>query len=106
MTRFLYSAAWVVALPLALLRLAWRSRRQRGYREHWRERLGTYAGTPGDPIIWVHAVSVGETRAAAPIVKALQRSHPRHRILLTHMTPTGRATGMQIFGDTVERAWL
>ncbi len=106
MTRFLYSLAWLVATPLALARLAWRSRRQPGYGEHLGERLGRYPAVPAAPRIWIHAVSVGETRAAAPLVRALMESHPGHRILVTHMTPTGRATGEEIFGDRVERAWL
>jgi len=49
---------------------------------------------------------VGETRAAAPLVEALAARHPAHRILLTHMTPTGFAAGEELFGDRVERAWL
>ncbi|MCC6878334.1 MAG: lipid IV(A) 3-deoxy-D-manno-octulosonic acid transferase, partial [Rhodocyclaceae bacterium] len=55
---------------------------------------------------WLHAVSVGETRAAAPIVAALKARYPDHRILLTHMTPTGRRTSEELFGDGVERAYL
>lgn len=104
--RFLYALAWAVAAPLAVMRLAWRSRRQPGYLAHLGERFGRYAPAPAAPRIWIHAVSVGETRAAAPLVAALARRHPRHRILVTHMTPTGRATGEALFGDSVERAWL
>jgi 3-deoxy-D-manno-octulosonic-acid transferase len=106
MTRIAYALAWIVALPLALARLAWRSRRQPGYRHRLGERFGRYAPALPGPYIWVHAVSVGETRAAAPIIDALKARHPHHRILLTHMTPTGRATSREIFGDRVERAWL
>jgi 3-deoxy-D-manno-octulosonic-acid transferase len=106
MTRFLYAALWALITPLVVARLAWRSRRQRGYLEHVGERFGRYAPVAKAPRIWIHAVSVGETRAAAPLVEALARRHPGHRILVTHMTPTGRATGVEIFGDRVERAWL
>jgi 3-deoxy-D-manno-octulosonic-acid transferase len=106
MTRFLYAALWALITPLVVARLAWRSRRQRGYLEHVGERFGRYAPVAKAPRIWIHAVSVGETRAAAPLVDALARRHPGHRILVTHMTPTGRATGVEIFGDRVERAWL
>ncbi|HSN19530.1 MAG TPA: lipid IV(A) 3-deoxy-D-manno-octulosonic acid transferase [Usitatibacter sp.] len=106
MTRFLYALAWAVAAPLAVVRLAWRSRRQRGYLGRLGERFGRYAPAPAAPRIWIHAVSVGETRAAAPLVEALAKRCPGHRILLTHMTPTGRATGEALFGDAVERAWL
>jgi 3-deoxy-D-manno-octulosonic-acid transferase len=106
MTRLLYALAWLVAAPLAVARLAWRARRQRGYLARIGERFGRYAAAPAAPRIWIQAVSVGETRAAAPIVEAFARRHPRHRILLTHMTPTGRETGIALFGDAVERAWL
>ncbi|HEX7634126.1 MAG TPA: lipid IV(A) 3-deoxy-D-manno-octulosonic acid transferase [Noviherbaspirillum sp.] len=97
--RFLYSVAWWLALPLVLGRLWWRGRRESGYRQHLAERLGFY-GRPGtsSPLIWVHAVSVGETRAAEPLVDALLQAWPSHAILLTHMTPTGRATGKALFG--------
>lgn len=106
MTHPAYAALWWLATPLIVLRLAWRSRRQRGYLERLGERFGRYA--PADPVprIWIHAVSVGETRAAAVLVEALAPLYPRHRILVTHMTPTGRATGEELFGDRVERAWL
>jgi len=106
MTRFLYGMLWLVLAPLAVVRLAWRSRRQRGYLDNLRERFGHYAAVPQARRIWIHAVSVGETRAAAPLIEALAKSHPGHRILLTHMTPTGRATGEELFGERVERAWL
>lgn len=106
MTRLVYAALWLAAIPFVLARLAWRSRRQPGYLEAVPERFGTYAPASDGPRIWIHAVSVGETRAAAPIIEALARRHPSHRILVTHMTPTGRATGEELFGDRVERAWL
>jgi 3-deoxy-D-manno-octulosonic-acid transferase len=105
-TRIAYALAWIVALPLVLLRLAWRSRRQPGYLDRLGERFGRYAPALPGPYIWIHAVSVGETRAAVPIVDALKIRHPRHRILVTHMTPTGRATSREILGDRVVRAWL
>ncbi|MGZ5079742.1 MAG: lipid IV(A) 3-deoxy-D-manno-octulosonic acid transferase [Usitatibacter sp.] len=106
MTRFPYGMLWLVLAPLAVVRLAWRSRRQRGYLLRLGERFGHYAAAPQARRIWIHAVSVGETRAAAPLIEALAKSHPGHRILLTHMTPTGRATGEELFGERVERAWL
>ena len=107
MPRFAYSALLWALLPFALIRLAWRSRRQRGYLARVGERFGRYAGEAArGPYIWIHAVSVGETRAAAPLVAILKERYPAHRIVLTHMTPTGRATGEELFGDTVERVWL
>ncbi len=106
MTRLLYALAWLAATPFVLVRLAWRARRQPGYLHRLGERFGRYRPRVPGPCIWIHAVSVGETRAAAPLVAALAQRHPGHRILVTHMTPTGRATSREIFGDRVERAWL
>ena len=106
MTRLLYAFAWLVATPFVLARLAWRSRRQPGYLHRVGERFGRYRPRHTGPYIWIHAVSVGETRAAVPLVEALRARYPGHRILITHMTPTGRATSREVFGASVERAWL
>jgi len=107
LVRWLYTIAWWLALPLVLARLWWRGRREPGYRRHVAERLGFYrqrdanAGGEGDkellPTLWVHAVSVGETRAAEPLIDALLASCQGHRIVLTHMTPTGRAIGTALY---------
>jgi 3-deoxy-D-manno-octulosonic-acid transferase len=97
---------WLVAAPIVLARLAWRARRQPGYLQQLGERFGSYPAAEDVPRIWIHAVSVGETRAAQPLVEELRARHPQERILITHMTPTGRATGVEVFGDRVERAWL
>ena len=90
-----------LALPLLPLRLLWRGRREPGYREHIGERYGRYRGAVPRPVLWVHAVSLGETRAAAPLVERLRRAHPEATVLLTHMTATGRAAGRALFGDGV-----
>lgn len=109
MLRAVYRALWWVVAPLAVIRLFVRSRHERGYREHIAERFGRAPGrSPDDlaPLVWVHAVSVGETRAAEPLIEALMRARPDVRILLTHMTPSGRATGEQLFGDRLTRCYL
>ena len=106
MLRLVYNLLWVIALPLLPLRLWWRGRREPGYREHVAERYGRYPPAPRQPILWVHAVSLGETRAAAPLVARLRSAHPQATILLTHMTATGRAAGRELFGDAVVQAWL
>ncbi|RQS34575.1 3-deoxy-D-manno-octulosonic acid transferase [Burkholderia sp. Bp8992] len=109
MLRVIYRALWWLVAPAAVIRLYVRSRKERGYREHIGERFGHVAGRSRDdrtPLIWVHAVSVGETRAAQPLIDALTHARPDVRILLTHMTPSGRATGEQIFGDRVLRCYL
>jgi 3-deoxy-D-manno-octulosonic-acid transferase len=104
--RRLYTLALWLALPLWLLRLLWRARRQRAYLDHIPERFGFYRRRVAAPCLWVHAVSVGETRAAEPLIRALRARYPGHRILLTHMTPTGRETGRALFGDGVEQCYL
>ena len=86
-----------MALPLVLIRLWWRGRKEAGYRQHISERLSLANADFSSPLIWVHAVSVGETRAAEPLIHALLKKHPQHHVLLTHMTPTGRATGAALF---------
>ncbi|WP_402719430.1 lipid IV(A) 3-deoxy-D-manno-octulosonic acid transferase [Janthinobacterium rivuli] len=97
--RLLYTLAWWLALPLVLARLWLRGRQEPGYRQHWGERLGCYGRQPAPlpDTIWLHAVSVGETRAAEPLIDALLAAWPACRIVLTHMTPTGRATGKSLF---------
>ncbi len=104
--RWLYTAVLYLLLPYVIFHLLSRARRQPAYLRHWGERFGYYAIRSLRPVIWLHTVSVGETRAAAPLVKALRARYPEHQILLTHMTPTGRETGEQLFGDTVLRCYL
>ncbi|MBV8270930.1 MAG: lipid IV(A) 3-deoxy-D-manno-octulosonic acid transferase [Cupriavidus sp.] len=109
MLRFVYTLLWLVILPLALLRLVWRSRKEPGYIQHVGERLGQYGElSAAGPWLWVHAVSVGETRAAQPLIDALLAAYPQHRLLLTHMTPTGRQTGHQLYGSNarVQQCYL
>jgi 3-deoxy-D-manno-octulosonic-acid transferase len=99
--RLLYTIAAYLSIPWALLHLWLRGRRQPGYRAHLGERFGFYAGSPPDaPVIWIHAVSVGEARAAEPIVNQLLQRRPDHRIVMTHMTPTGRDTARELFADS------
>ncbi|MFZ4757335.1 MAG: glycosyltransferase N-terminal domain-containing protein, partial [Burkholderiaceae bacterium] len=111
LTRAVYALGWWLAAPLAMLYLGWRSRRQPEYRRHWGERFGLARGrdTAG-PLIWIHAVSVGETRAAQPLVRALAAAYPEARVLLTCMTPTGRQTARDLYagllGDRFSQSYL
>ena len=93
--------------PVATVKWAWRARRERGYAEDLAGRFGFYgraAATHG--ALWLHAVSLGETRAAEPLVKALREQHPALRLLLTHGTATGRETGRALLRDGDAQAWL
>jgi 3-deoxy-D-manno-octulosonic-acid transferase len=101
-----YSLLLLLLFPYTLLHLLWRARRQPAYLQHVGERFGFYRIAAGRPLIWVHAVSVGETRAAVPLVQQLMERYPGHQILLTHMTPTGREASEELFGDAVLRCYL
>ena len=96
---------WLL-FPWALGHLWWRGRHQPGYREHIAERFGWFQVRPTRPVIWLHAVSVGETRAAEPLVRALAARYPGRELLLTQMTPTGREAAQQLFGDMATIVYL
>ncbi|HUG77690.1 MAG TPA: 3-deoxy-D-manno-octulosonic acid transferase [Burkholderiales bacterium] len=104
--RKLYTWLLRAMLPGILLRLWWRGRREPGYREGLAERFGLYAGQRREKMLWVHAVSVGEARAAAPLVRALQEALPDHGIVLTCTTAAGRETLRQAYGESVQAAYL
>lgn len=104
--RFFYTVVLWLLLPYIFLRLIWRARKQPEYLRHIGERFGFYSAHGDKPVIWLHAVSVGETRAAQSLVTRLREIYPSHQILLTHTTPTGRAAGVQLYGDSVLRVYL
>jgi 3-deoxy-D-manno-octulosonic-acid transferase len=98
-----YSMLWYALSPLILAYLLYRSIRQPDYRKHWGERfaysLPSFEQIPADDfkgVIWVHTVSLGETRAATSLLQAIRRAYPDHRLLLSHGTPTGREAGAVI----------
>ena len=108
MARWFYSIIWYLAVPGLILHLLWKSRRLPAYRRHLGERLGRHPVRTGTrPLIWVHAVSVGETRAAQPLIEALLARRPDADVLITHGTPTGRDTSAALFANArVRRAYL
>lgn len=103
--RYLYSALFYLAIPWVLLRLLWRSRKMPDYRQRIAERFGFCPHHLKDTI-WIHAVSVGETLAAIPLIKALKNTYPQHPILVTNMTVTGAARVKSAFGDSVLHAYI
>ena len=104
--RTLYTVLLRFALPFLLVRLWWRGRTEPGYREAVPERLGIYRIERPARLVWIHAVSVGEARAAAPLVRALAGALPDHRILMTCTTAAGRATIKELYGESVLVAYL
>ena len=105
--RILYTTLFFIGLPLIILRLIWRGFRAPAYWRRWSERFGSSPILSElIPVIWVHAVSVGEVEASRPIIKALQAEYPEYKILLTTMTPTGSERVKLLFADTVEHCYL
>jgi 3-deoxy-D-manno-octulosonic-acid transferase len=101
-----YTALLWLLFPYVFFHLLWRARKQPDYLKHIPERFGFYAFNMNKPVIWLHTVSVGETRAAASLIQRLSERYPEHQILLTHTTPTGRETSEQLYGDKVLRVYL
>ncbi|MHB8345604.1 MAG: lipid IV(A) 3-deoxy-D-manno-octulosonic acid transferase [Acidiferrobacterales bacterium] len=104
-TRRLYSLLLYLLVPAVLTRLMFRGLRNRGYWHRWKERFGFVTGLP-EGTLWVHAVSVGEVRAAVPLVAALEQRCPGEVILVTTMTPTGSVQVRELFGARVAHCYL
>ena len=102
--RWLYTGLLYLILPLALLRLYWRGRQDPGHRRRWRERLGLIPTLPAGGL-WVHAVSVGETRAALPLIRALLERYPDWPLLVTTTTLTGSRQVREALGEQVQHVY-
>lgn len=102
----LYTLGMYAAQPLLRRKLRRRGKAEPGYLEHVEERFGHYEGQTEPGRLWIHAVSLGETRAAAILLEALRRARPGVRILLTHGTATGRAEGQRLLREGDAQAWL
>src|SRR5690606_40214684 len=102
--QFIYSQLIRLALPFILIRLWWQGRKAPALRKDWQHRLGRVPDMSG-PVIWVHAVSVGETIAAGPLVRRLLAKDLGATILMTAMTDTGLAQARKMFGDRVAYAY-
>jgi len=102
----LWSIAAYLLLPYALGGLIWRGLRYPAYWRRWPERFGFVRPIREGKVVWVHAVSVGEVRLAAPLIRAIADRLPRHRVLVTTMTPTGSEQVEMLFGDRVLHSFL
>lgn len=104
--RHQYNVLLWLLLPYVFFHLLWRARKQPAYLQHIPERFGFFTAKSDKPVIWLHTVSVGETRAAASLIQRLQADYPDHQLLLTHTTPTGRDASEQLYVDRVMRVYL
>ncbi len=102
----IWSIAVYLLLPFVIFNLLWRGIRYPAYWFRWPERFGYLESMQGQRVIWVHAVSVGEVRSAAELVNELADRFPRHRVLVTTMTPTGSQQVHELFGDRVIHAYV
>lgn len=102
--RVLYTLVWYLLIPLVLLYFFWRGRRAPAYRQRWRERFGCHGGAvPGS--VWIHAASVGEVVAAAPLIEALLQRYPNTPLVVTTTTPTGSERVQALFGGRVRHGY-
>ncbi|WP_369349963.1 lipid IV(A) 3-deoxy-D-manno-octulosonic acid transferase [Stenotrophomonas sp. JAG2] len=104
--RGLYSAVLYLLLPITVYHLVWRGFRVREYFQRWDERYASYPHSSGQPRVWLHAVSVGEVNAAAPLVNALRALRPDIRWVITTITPTGSERVRALWGDAVDHVYL
>jgi 3-deoxy-D-manno-octulosonic-acid transferase len=106
MTRLLYSCLMWALSPLLWLKLFLRARQEPVYGQAIAERFGYYDQAAQAGALWIHAVSLGETRAIRSLVKALREAYPDVRLLLTHGTATGRSEGVHLLREGDVQAWL
>lgn len=99
MNRTLYTLLFHLGLPLVALRLFLRARKAPAYGQRVAERFAIKLPPMRQGGIWVHAVSVGESIAAAPMVRALLKAYPELPITVTCMTPTGSERIRALFAD-------
>ncbi|MBR7001678.1 MAG: 3-deoxy-D-manno-octulosonic acid transferase [Neisseriaceae bacterium] len=95
----IYNFLWTIAPPILRYYLRKRAKKNGDYSLYWGERFGVPYDNPVKNAIWIHAVSVGETRAALPLIDELQNRLPESRLLITQTTPTGRKTAQQLFAN-------
>ncbi len=106
MTRFFYSCLMWALSPVLWLKLHLRARREPVYGQAIAERFGYYSQAASSGALWIHAVSLGETRAVGSLIKALRLAYPDLRLLLTHGTATGRSEGVNLLREGDVQAWL
>ncbi len=104
--RYIYTTLFYLLIPLILLRLYWRGFKAPEYRKRWKERLAVYDKKYSGNVIWIHAVSVGESVAVFPLIKLLQQQNPTDKFLVTTTTPTGSAQVKNELASSVSHVYL
>lgn len=104
--RHIYTILFYLLTPLILLRLYWRGFKAPEYRKRWKERLAVYDKKYSANVIWIHAVSVGESVAVFPLIKLLQQRYPTYNFLVTTTTPTGSARVKGELASSVSHVYL
>lgn len=104
--RILYSTLLYLLTPFFLLRLLWRGFKSPAYWQRWSERFGFSTPVLSEQPLWIHAVSVGEVRAAIPLIKFLQEKYPSIPVLVTTTTPTGSAQVTKTFGEQIHHVYM
>ncbi len=108
MPRLIYTALFYLLSPLYFLRLFWRGLSNKDYLYRWNERLGFSDSRPSEdlPVIWLHAVSVGEVNASIPLLRALISDFPNSEYIVTTTTPTGSAILLDKMGSKVRHQYM
>jgi len=105
--RRLYTLFYTLWMPVILFHLLWRARSNREYLRYLPQRFGFGPPLPGaQPVLWLHAVSVGEVQAAVPLMRHLLDRYTHYSLLVTTTTPTGRDRVKQVMGERVEVRYL
>lgn len=104
--RCLYSLVFALSIPVLLLRLWWKGRKNPDYRQRWAERFGFFKPPANTGGLWLHAVSVGETMAAVPLIREYQKRFPHQPITLTSTTPTGYKIAQTLFKGEVFQVYF